>query len=432
VVVLSVVPIVLVIVIPIFLAYYYVQKQYRSSSRELQRLESIARTPIYAEFGEALKGLHTLRGYGKEQRFKDRHETATAKQLRVLMLLSGASQWLSFRLSFMGALVVAVVTLFVVSFPTAINAALVGLALNYALQVTDSLNGLLQAFTNAEINLVSMERIDVYGSLENEGPVTLPGDSARVWPTQGRVVFTDVALRYRPELPLVLTGVTLEIPGGSSCGIVGRTGAGKSSLLVALLRLAPLEAGRIEIDDTDIATVGLHTLRQRVALIPQDPVLFSGSVRYNLDPFNEHADDVLWALLDKVQIGEAVRSREGLPSKVETGGENFSVGQRQLLCLARALLRSAKVVLLDEATASVDRATDDLLQAVLAQEVKSARATLLVIAHRIHTILNFDRVLYLEGGEKKEMGPVKELFHDKKSKFHALARDDGIKTWPLA
>jgi ATP-binding cassette subfamily C (CFTR/MRP) protein 1 len=330
-----------------------------------------------------------------------------------------------------GALLVACVTLVSVSNHRLISPALVGVAINYALNVTDALNGLLQTFTNSEINLVALERIDAYRALPPEdSAVDAPGtaDGSVEWPEKGEIAFDSVEMRYREELPLVLKGVTFTVPGGSSCGIVGRTGAGKSSLLVAVLRLAPCEKGVIRIDGVDVSTLSLHTLRHALALIPQDPVLFSGTLRYNLDPLGEYADSKLWELLERVNLADLVRERgpdDKLAADVTGGGENYSVGQRQLLCLARALLRRTKIMLLDEATASVDLATDGVIQATLTEQLAERQATLMCIAHRIHTILTYDRVIVMEHGKVAEMGLVKDLVDDKSSQFAALAAASG-------
>merc|ERR1719440_610419 len=313
-VVIVVLPVAILIVLPCFYVYYKIQGVYRASSRELQRLEGIAKTPIYSEFSEALAGLSTIRAYKHESTFCDKNAKNLEKQLRVLLCLQAASAWLSLRLGLIGSSIVACVVFAAVAYPGLLNPAVVGMAINYSLNVTDALNSLLQTFTNAEGNLVSLERVDAYRSLESEGETT--GGPAATWPSAGEVKFEAVELRYRPGLPLVLKGVTFEVPGGSSCGIVGRTAAGKSSLLVALLRLAPCEKGCIRIDGVDLTTVGLHTLRHALALIPQDPVLFSGTLKYNLDPLGEYSEDGLMELLERLQLGDTVRSRaeEGTPA----------------------------------------------------------------------------------------------------------------------
>jgi len=428
-VVIVVVPVAVLIVLPMLYVYYKIQGVYRASSRELQRLEGIAKTPIYSEFSEALAGLSTIRAYKHESTFCEKNGKNLERQLRVLLCLQAASAWLSLRLGLIGSSIVACVVFSAVAYPGLLNPAIVGMAINYSLNVTDALNSLLQTFTNAEVNLVSLERVDAYRSLESEGETT-GGPAAGTWPSAGEVRFEAVELRYRQGLPLVLKGVTFTVPGGSSCGIVGRTAAGKSSLLVALLRLAPCEKGCIRIDGVDLATVGLHTLRHALALIPQDPVLFSGTLAYNLDPLGEYGADGLMALLERLQLGETVRSRaeDGKPPleiDVTGGGENFSVGQRQLLCLGRALLRRTRVMLLDEATASVDPQTDELIQKTLAEQMDEQRATLLCIAHRINTILSYDRVLVMEHGQVAEQGLVTELCADRATKFHALVEASG-------
>lgn len=230
-------------------------------------------------------------------------------------------------------------------------------------------------------------------------------------------------MRYRTDLPTVLNGISFTVPGGTSVGVVGRTGAGKSSLLQALFRMCPLDRGSIRIDGVDTATMGLHTLRQRLAIIPQDPVGFTGTLRFNLDPFNEKEDDAIWSELEKMQLRQHFESKqERLDYHLTAGGDNLSVGQRQLVCAARALLRRARILVLDEATASVDFKTDELIQKVLRNEVRTNKLTTVTIAHRINTIMGADNVLVMEKGVAAEFGPPKKLAKDPKTRFHGFAK----------
>jgi len=235
-----------------------------------------------------------------------------------------------------------------------------------------------------------------------------------------------MGMRYRADLPTVLNGISFEVKGGTSLGVVGRTGAGKSSLLQAIFRMCPLDAGTIRIDGEDIAHVGLHTLRRRLAIIPQDPVGFTGTLRFNLDPFDEHSDEAVRAELEKVQLMNFVLSKEeGLDYHLTAGGENLSVGQRQLVCAARAFLRKSKILILDEATASVDYKTDEIIQGVLQHEVMTQKLTTMTIAHRINTILNADNVLVMERGKLAEFGPTQQLAADPSSKFYTFVHPSG-------
>ena len=245
------------------------------------------------------------------------------------------------------------------------------------------------------------------------------------WPEVGNVSFKNFGLRYREGLDLVIKNISCSILGGEKIGIVGRTGAGKSSLTVALFRIVEAAEGLIEIDDTDISKIGLHDLRNKLTIIPQDPVLFSGSLRMNLDPFNKHKDQELWQVLELSNLKDFVNGLEkGLLHEISEGGENLSVGQRQLVCLARALLRKTKVLILDEATAAVDLETDDLIQSTIRKEF--ANCTVLTIAHRLNTIMDYDKIMVLDRGELKEFNTPNILLEDPQSIFYSLAKDAGL------
>jgi ABC-type multidrug transport system fused ATPase/permease subunit len=304
----------------------------------------------------------------------------------------------------------------------ALSGATAGLVLRYSLQLVDQMQGLLMSLTGTELGLVALERVSGFAKLKQE--TALENDFDRnlgAWPTKGQIEFKDVTMRYRDDLPRVLNGISFTIPGGTSVGVVGRTGAGKSSLIQALFRMSPLEGGEICIDGVDIWSLGLHTMRRRLAIIPQDPVGFSGSFRFNLDPFQECSDDALWEQLGRVQLDAFVRSKpEGLDFHLTSGGENLSVGQRQLACVARAFVRGSRILILDEATASVDFQTDELIQEVLRSEVTTNKLTTVTIAHRINTILGSDNVLVMERGVAAEFGPTQHLAKDPKSKFYSF------------
>nr|NP_001303319.1 Multidrug-Resistance like protein 1, isoform R [Drosophila melanogaster]ALI30205.1 Multidrug-Resistance like protein 1, isoform R [Drosophila melanogaster] len=357
-------PIFLAVIVPIAFLYYFAQRFYVATSRQLMRLESVSRSPIYSHFSETVTGASTIRAYNVGDRFIEESDAKVDKNQVCKYPSVIANRWLAIRLEMVGNLIILFASLFAV-LGGQTNPGLVGLSVSYALQVTQTLNWLVRMSSDIETNIVSVERIKEYGETKQEAPWELEQDKNKPknWPQEGRVEFQNFQVRYREGLDLVLRGVSFNIQGGEKVGIVGRTGAGKSSLTLALFRIIEAAGGRISIDGVDIASMGLHMLRSRLTIIPQDPVLFSGSLRINLDPFEIKTDDEIWKALELSHLKSFVKSlAAGLNHEIAEGGENLSVGQRQLVCLARALLRKTKVLVLDEATAAVDLETDDLIQ----------------------------------------------------------------------
>ncbi|KAJ3344887.1 hypothetical protein HDU91_007522 [Kappamyces sp. JEL0680] len=395
----------------ILIFYWYVQNHYRKSSREIKRIESVSRSPLFAQIGESLGGLATIKAYRETQRFIRMNESLVIHNQIPYFNLMSATQWLSIRLEAASALVVFFAALFGVLSRNdrSYSAQLLGVTLTYALQVTQVVNFCVKLFIESEIAMNQVERIDYFGtSVEQEAELELP-DSAppKDWPKQGEIEFQKVDARYALGLPLVLQNVNLVFHDQQKIGIVGRTGSGKSTIIQTLFRTIELAAGRILIDGIDIATIGLKDLRTKIGIIPQDPVLFSGTVRKNLDPFGEHQDYELWDALDKASMKEKITEIGGLEGQLQVFGENLSVGQRQLMCLARALVVSPKILIMDEATANVDYETDERIQKCLREELH--HTTLITIAHRIHTIMDYDRICVLDAGSVVEFGTPEEL-----------------------
>ncbi|XP_068141679.1 multidrug resistance-associated protein 1 isoform X2 [Drosophila tropicalis] len=419
-------PIFLAVILPIAVLYYFAQRFYVATSRQLMRLESVSRSPIYSHFGETVTGVSTIRAYGVEDRFIEESDNKVDKNQVCKYPSLIANRWLAIRLEMVGNLIILFASLFAV-LGGQTNPGLVGLSVSYALQVTQTLNWLVRMTSDIETNIVSVERIKEYGETKQEAAWELPQDNnkPRNWPEQGRVQFENFQVRYREGLDLVLRGVSFNITGGEKVGIVGRTGAGKSSLTLALFRIIESAGGKILIDGVDIATMGLHMLRSRLTIIPQDPVLFSGSLRINLDPFEIKSDEEIWKALELSHLKTFVKSlAAGLNHEISEGGENLSVGQRQLVCLARALLRKTKVLVLDEATAAVDLETDDLIQKTIRTEFKDC--TVLTIAHRLNTILDSDKVIVLDKGQITEFASPTELLDNPKSAFYSMAKDANL------
>ncbi|KAL3972079.1 growth differentiation factor 15 [Sarotherodon galilaeus] len=402
-----------IVIIPLALIYFFVQRFYIATSRQLRRLDSVSRSPIYSHFGETVSGL-----------FLKHNEVTIDENLKSIYLRIVSDRWLAMRLEFVGNLVVFFAALFAVISRDSIDSNVVGLSVSYALNVTQTLNWLVRMTSELETNIVAVERVNEYTQLKNEADWVTDTRPPQMWPEAGRVQFENFKVRYRPELDLVLHGITCDIDSTEKIGIVGRTGAGKSSLTNCLFRIIEAAEGRILIDDVDISTIGLHDLRNRLTIIPQDPVLFSGSLRMNLDPFDKFSDEEIWRVLELSHLKSYVSGlQEGLQHKVAEGGENLSVGQRQLLCLARALLRKSRILILDEATAAVDLETDKLIQNTIRKEFSDC--TVLTIAHRLQSIMDSSRVMVLDAGKIVEFDSPSNLL-EKEGHFYAMAKDAGI------
>ncbi|KAJ0033464.1 hypothetical protein NQD34_000571 [Periophthalmus magnuspinnatus] len=413
-------PWILVPLVPLALGYYRIQSFYRHTSRELKRLCSLTLSPLYSHFSETITGLATIRATRSAARFQEENTKRLEQNQRCLFVSNAAMQWLYVRLQLIGVAVVtglAVIAL-VQHQLKSVDPGLVGLSLSYALSITLLLADLISTFTQTEMQLVSVERTEEYCTDLPTEPQDLTSDLPSSWPEQGWVEFRSAVLCYREGLPNALEGVSLVVRPGEKVGIVGRTGSGKSSLFLALFRMVELAEGQILLDGLDISTVGLPQLRSRLAIIPQDPFLFSGSVRQNLDPCERHSEQQLHDVLEQCHLSSAVHRIGGLDAEVGERGKSFSVGQRQLLCLARALLTKAKVLCIDEATASVDQKTDKLLQKTIRETFRDK--TVLTIAHRINTILDCDRVLVMGGGQVQEFDSPEVLCQNESSMFHRL------------
>ncbi|KAA8514856.1 hypothetical protein F0562_018035 [Nyssa sinensis] len=417
-------------IMPLLVLFYVAYLYYQSTAREIKRLDSITRSPVYAQFGEALNGLASIRAYKAYDRMASINGKSMDNNIRFTLVNMSGNRWLAIRLETVGGVMIWFTATFaVMQNGRAENqeafASTMGLLLSYALNITSLLTGVLRLASLAENSLNAVERVGTYIELPSEGPSIIESNRPPPgWPSSGSIKFEDVVLRYRPELPPVLHGLSFTIHPSDKVGIVGRTGAGKSSMLNAIFRIVELERGRILIDDCDIAKFGLTDLRKVLGIIPQAPVLFSGTVRFNLDPFNEHNDADLWEALERAHLKDVIRrSSLGLDAEVSEAGENFSVGQRQLLSLARALLRRSKILVLDEATAAVDVRTDALIQKTIREEFKSC--TMLIIAHRLNTIIDCDRILLLDSGRVLEYDTPEELLQNERSAFSKMVQSTG-------
>ena len=420
-------PIFIAVIIPLGVVYIILQKVYVMSSRQLRRLDSTTRSPIYSHFSETLSGVSTIRAYNLERRFAKENEFRIDTNQVCYMGNITTNRWLSIRLEMLGNIIILFAALFAVLGRDTLDPGIVGLSLTYASTVTQTFNMLIRQTSQIENYMVSVERISEYqNQLEQEAPFYMPDqDPDNTWPEFGNIKFDNYQTRYRPGLELVLKGIDCEIERGEKIGIVGRTGAGKSSLTMSLFRIIEAAGGSIVIDGVNISQIGLGFLRSRLTIIPQDPVLFSGTLRFNLDPFEEHKDDALWKALGNAHLRSFVSTLPlGLQHEVSEGGSNLSVGQKQLVCLARALLRKTKILVLDEATAAVDLETDDLIQRTIRSEFSDC--TVVTIAHRLNTILDNNRVMVLSQGEIVEFDTPDDLLSNEKSIFHGMAKDAGL------
>jgi len=423
-------PAIIVAILPVSIGYIIVVNHYRYASRDAQRLVAVTTTPIFNRISESLAGLPTVRAFGYEEflRVKSYEEINNNQACNLLKVQLSA--WLSLRLELLSMIVTTACALLPIlpgiSFQNT-QAAFVGVTLTYSLDMSKYVQAIAKSVSDLEQKFTSVERILDYCNLPQEAAYELPSDAnlGKNWPSGGAIEYRNVTMRYRPELDPALRGLTFAVGAGEKLGVVGRTGSGKSSIIVTLLRLTEVESGTVFIDGQDLKQVGLHSLRTKLAMIPQEPVLFGKTtLRRNLDPFEEHSDKAIMDALGRVQMDSKETLPDGLTTEIEEGGAPFSVGQRQLLCLARAVLRSSKIILLDEATASVDNETDALIQRTIREMFKAS--TVVCIAHRIRTILDSDKILVMGAGVCKELGPPQELLATKDSEFRKLAIESNI------
>ncbi|XP_061352672.1 ABC transporter C family member 5-like isoform X3 [Gastrolobium bilobum] len=414
---------VLLLVVPMAGVCLWMQKYYMASSRELVRIVSIQKSPIIHLFGESIAGAATIRGFGQEKRFMKRNLYLLDCFARPFFCSLAAIEWLCLRMELLSTFVFAFCMVLLVSFPHgSIDPSMAGLAVTYGLNLNARLSRWILSFCKLENKIISIERIYQYSQVPSEAPAIIEDSHPpSSWPENGTIQLIDLKVRYKESLPLVLRGISCTFPGGKKIGIVGRTGSGKSTLIQALFRLVEPASGSILIDNINISGIGLHDLRSHLSIIPQDPTLFEGTIRGNLDPLEEHSDKEIWEALDKSQLGEIREKGQKLETPVLENGDNWSVGQRQLVSLGRALLKKSKILVLDEATASVDTATDNLIQKIIRKEFKDC--TVCTIAHRIPTVIDSDLVLVLSDGRVAEFDTPLRLLEDKSSMFLKLVSE---------
>uniref|UniRef100_V5E5X8 Multidrug resistance-associated ABC transporter n=1 Tax=Kalmanozyma brasiliensis (strain GHG001) TaxID=1365824 RepID=V5E5X8_KALBG len=422
------VPPFLIAIIPLGFAYRAVLRYYLATSRELKRLDSVSKTPIFTWFQESLGGLSSIRAFGQEARFIATSEARVDRNQQCYFPAVSCNRWLAVRIEMMGSVIIFIASTLAVFIRTKngkMDAGLLGLMMSQALSTTQTLNWVVRSASEVEQNIVSVERVMSYTDLTSEAPYEVPDQTPpEDWPGKGEVSLQSYSTRYRRELGLVLKKLNIDIQAGERIGVVGRTGAGKSSLTLALFRIIEAAEGKISIDGIDVSKIGLKDLRSAIAIIPQDPQLWEGTLRENLDPTGRSDDAALWKALGQANMKDHVQSLEGgLDAQLTEGGTNFSAGQRQLICIARAFLRNAKILVLDEATSAIDLETDAQVQSIVRSEFKG---TTITVAHRLNTVIDSTRVLVLKDGAVAEFDSPEKLLEDKQSIFFSMALEAGL------
>ncbi|KAJ5978468.1 hypothetical protein N7501_001810 [Penicillium viridicatum] len=416
-------PLLIILIIPLASACIYFTRTYLVAAREIRRMENVARSSIFEKFNTSLTGLWTIRAYGKSEIYIEQMQQVVDNHARAYWHQSLLTRWFGTRINIIGAIFATCVAILVTS-QNGVNSSTAGFAIGFTIQLNSAITLLTQVYAGLELDLNSLDRVLEYSDVEPEQYDGI--DPPAAWPTEGRVDITDLAVRYESELPPVLRGLNLAFEGNQRIGIVGRTGAGKSSLALALFRFIEASQSQIIIDGVDIAKINLTHLRRRLAIIPQNPVLFSGTVRSNLDPFQEHNDEELLSAL--TQVWGTTTTAKIPPSELEMpiaeGGMNLSQGQRQLLCLARAIVCNPKILMLDEATSSLDHATDEKIQQAVRERFGRGSSTLLVVAHRLSTIADFDHILVLDLGTVAEFGRPRDLMNIENGIFRGMVDEN--------
>ncbi|XP_065758078.1 ATP-binding cassette sub-family C member 4-like [Muntiacus reevesi] len=410
-------------VIPLVILFFFLRRYFLETSRDVKHLECTTRSPVFSHLASSLRGLWTIRAYKAEQKFQDLFDAHQDLHSEAWFLLLMTSRWLAVYLDVICAIFVTVIAFGALILVETLDAGHVGLVLSLTITLTSMFQWCVRQSAEVENMMISVERVIEYTDLVKEAPWELEYRPPPSWPNKGVISFNYVNFRHKSDGPLVLRNMYADIYSGRKYGIVGRTGAGKSSLIAALFRLSEPE-GDICIDDILTVRIGLHDLRKKMSVALQEPVLFTGTMRKNLDPFNEHTDKELWNALEEVQFKESI---EGLPAKMNTelaeSGLNLSVGQKQLVCLARAILRKNQILIIDKATSYVDPSTDELIQKKICE--RFAQCTVLTIAHRLRTVIDYERILVLDLGIWNEYGGTHNLLQDRNSLFYKMVQQVG-------
>ncbi|CAC5382413.1 ABCC5 [Mytilus coruscus] len=422
-----VLPWILIAIVPVAILFAILKNISNTSVRQLKRVENVTRSPLLAHVNTTAQGLFTIVPFNQQKQFIENSTKLIDVTSTATFLFESSMRWVEVRLDLSSSMITVATALALVITKGSVAPALAGLSLTMCIKVVGIMQFMVRVMNEVEARFTSIERLHHYEKNLEIEPQTFDTTPSDNWPNEGRIIFSKVEMKYRDNMKPVLRNISFDLHPQMKIGIVGRTGAGKSSLAAALFRLVQLSEGHIYIDGVDVSQIALKNLRSRLSTIPQDPVLFAGTLRYNLDPFGKHPDSELWSSLENVHLKEKVQQfDQDLDYQIEENGENFSVGERQLICLARAILRKNKILLLDEATASIDTQTDSLIQKTIKEEFSDC--TVVTIAHRLNTVLHSDRVMIMDNGEVIESGAPQDLLTDPHSFFNTMIAAQTVKT----
>ncbi|CAG8607661.1 8848_t:CDS:10, partial [Dentiscutata erythropus] len=407
---------------------------YVKASRELKRMDSVSRSPLYSHFTETLIGITTIRAFGASNRFMQDMLLKIDNNSRPSFYVWLTNRWLSIYFNVTSSFVSFLAGIFILWNLDQIDAGLAGLSLSFAMQFTRQIMWTVRKYTLLEMSLNAVERINEFSEIPQEAPAIIEPRPPACWPHSGAIVVQNLEVKYASDLEPVLHHISFNVKGQEKIGLVGRTGSGKSTIALTLFRFVEPSDGRILVDELDISSVGVEDLRSRITIIPQDPILFTGTIRSNLDTFSQYEDSEILNSLRRVHLIPSIEDIDdvlisgdnlfkNLDTPVSEGGKNFSQGQRQLLCLARALLRSSKIIVMDEATASIDFAMDEKIQKMIRTEF--AECTVLCIAHRLRTVIDYDRILVIDRGNIIEFDSPYNLITDNNSLFYQMCQNSG-------
>ena len=407
--------------LPIFIILsFLISRFYMNCSIELNRLEGISNSPILNLINETISGKITIRAFNYQLLYIKNFQKIIDENYKIRFFMNGIYQWYLFCLNFLEFVFLCCIISISLIYKDKFTSKIIGLVLTYSIVLQDDMIEFLSSFSNFENTMTNMERSLSYTKIISEKPQKLKCDRGlNNWPSKGEIIFENFSAKYRPDTEMVLKNISFSIKAGEHIGLVGRTGCGKSTLALCLFRLIEPVTGKIYIDDVDITSIGLKKLRENLTIITQESMILDGTLRYNFDPKGEHTDKEIWKVLRKIGFDDFVKKQPlYLSHVISENGSNLSIGEKQLICITRAILRKSKVVILDEATASIDFKHEEIVQKAIEQILK--HSTLISIAHRIKTVLNSDKILVLENGEIKEYEKPEVLLKDKKSYFSEL------------